>query len=71
MGQYLEGSGIECIMTEEGLYGENTLQSILNGNLYNRGDRAHKLLYEALIYLKLEQYLNMLNLQFWRNYLYL
>lgn len=42
---------------EAGLYGENTFQSILKGHQYNRGVRAHKLLYEALIFLQLSEFM--------------
>jgi len=58
IGQYLEGSGIESILTEDAeVYGVNTLQSIMKGNQYNRGVRAHKLLLEAITFIQYYEYI--------------
>lgn len=48
LGRYIEGSGLDSILIEANVYGMNTLSSILKGTQYNRGIRAHKLLYETL-----------------------
>lgn len=48
LGQYIEGSGLDSILIEANVYGSNTLAAILKGTQYNRGIRAHKLMYEAL-----------------------
>lgn len=48
LGQFIEGSGLDGILIEANVYGMNTLSSILKGTQYNRGIRAHKLLYEAI-----------------------
>lgn len=58
IGSYLSGSGIADIFVETGLYGENTTQAVLRGTQYNRGVRAHKIMYEALRRLQLSIFLN-------------
>lgn len=58
LGQFIEGSGLDRILVEAEIYGDNTLASILNGVQYNRGIRAHKLLYEALRCLQFTEYIN-------------
>ena len=52
IGHLYEGSGIEDIFIEAGLYGSNTVCRFLKGKMYNRGVRAHKLLFEALMRLQ-------------------
>ncbi|XP_043480323.1 uncharacterized protein LOC122510010 [Leptopilina heterotoma] len=48
LGQFIEGSGLDNILIEANIYGTNTLSTILSGTQYNRGIRAHKLIYESL-----------------------
>ena len=52
IGHLYEGSGIEGIFIEADLYGSNTVCRFLKGKMYNRGVRAHKLLFEALMRLQ-------------------
>lgn len=47
LGMFVRDSGFADILIETGIYGENTLRSILKGVQYNRGVRVHKLMYEA------------------------
>lgn len=58
LGQYIEGSGLDSILVEANVYGENTLASILKGAQYNRGIRAHKLMYEALRSIQLTEFID-------------
>lgn len=57
LGQYLDGSGIENILDDAGVYGENSIKSIFKGLHYNRGVRGHKLLYESIRMLQIYEYL--------------
>lgn len=52
IGHLFEGSGLEDIFIEAGLYGSSTVSRFLKGKMYNRGVRAHKLLLEALMRLR-------------------
>lgn len=57
LGQYLSGSGVAEMFVETDLYGENTVSAILRGTQYNRGVRAHKLLYEAIRRVQMDSFL--------------
>lgn len=59
LGQYIEGSRLDGILIEADIYGVNTLASILEG--YNRGIRAHKLLYEALRSIQIAEFIECMN----------
>lgn len=61
LGQYIEGSGLDSIFIEADIYGTNTLSSILKGTQYNRGIRAHKLLYEALRSIQIAEFIDSMN----------
>ncbi|KAG5863843.1 hypothetical protein JTB14_017778 [Gonioctena quinquepunctata] len=62
LGQYIEGSGVDSILIEANVYGVNTLASILKGTQYNRGIRAHKLMYEALRSIQFMEFIDYMNL---------
>jgi hypothetical protein len=47
-GQHMNGSGLEDVLIESGVYGDTTVTNILNGKSWNRGARCHKLTLEAL-----------------------
>lgn len=57
IGQYVLDSGFVDIVIECGIYGENTIKSVLHGTHYNRGIRVHKLVYEACRRLQFKQFL--------------
>ena len=61
LGQYIEGSGLDSILIEANVYGMNTLSSILKGTQYNRGIRAHKLLYEAIRSIQFSEFIEYKN----------
>lgn len=48
IGKRMKDCGIEDLFAEADLYGSSITQKILNGKAYNRGMRAHKIMYEAL-----------------------
>jgi hypothetical protein len=47
-------SGVRELLVEAGLCSEGTVKHIFAGKHYNRGVRAHKLIYEALYRLELK-----------------
>eukprot|EP00795_Rhopilema_esculentum_P017661 gene17661-9309_t len=57
LGKYIEGSGIETVSIEEGIYSPATIRQILAGKNYNRGVEYHitnalaiwKMLFEVLL----------------------
>lgn len=57
IGQFVNDSGFYDIFIETEVYEENTLKSLLKGVHYNRGVRAHKLMYEACRRLQMKQFL--------------
>lgn len=61
LGQYIEGSGLDNILIDADIYGVNTLSSVLKGTQYNRGIRAHKLLYEALRSIQIAEFMECMN----------
>lgn len=56
LGQYIQGSGLDQIITQSGVYGPTTFQSILEGKQYNRAVRAHKMIYEVYRFLQLIEF---------------
>lgn len=56
IGQYLQDSGFIDIVIESGMYGENTIKSVLHGTHYNRGIRVHKIMYEACRRLQFKEF---------------
>lgn len=54
IGKRMEHSGLEDILIESGVFAEGSVAAIMNGRAYNRAVRAHKLAYEALQRLQLE-----------------
>lgn len=61
LGQYIEGSGLDNILIEANVYGINSLSSILKGTQYNRGVRAHKLLYETIRSIQFSEFIEYMN----------
>lgn len=57
LGQHIEGSGLDSILIDVNVYGSNTMGSILKGNQYNIGIRVHKLIYEALRSIQLNEFI--------------
>ena len=60
IGTKYPGSGLEDIMIESGVYGSNSIGKILKGKTYNRGVRAHKILFEALTRLRWDLFVDWL-----------
>ena len=52
VGQRYEQNGFEDLLIEAGLYGASTVNKIMQGKIYNRAIRAHKISFEALMRLK-------------------
>ena len=52
LGKKYDGSGLEDLLIEAGLYGSGTVSALMKGKSYNRGVRAHKLTMEALFRLQ-------------------
>ena len=48
IGKCFEASGMEDIFIESGVFASSSIPRICNGKAYNRGLRAHKLLYECM-----------------------
>ncbi len=48
IGKHFEDSGLSDVLVESGVYGESVVGTIMNGKLWNRTVRCHKLTYEAL-----------------------
>lgn len=56
IGQRLEGSGFSDIVVESGVYTSTSCDSILKGKIWNRAIRCHKLVYESLWRILIEEY---------------
>ena len=54
----MEGSGFEDCLVEAGVYSGAVISKIMAGKAYNRGIRAHKLLFEALSRLKWKAFIS-------------
>lgn len=61
IGQFVHDSGFSDIFIETEIFGENTLKAILKGVHYNRGVRAHKLMYEACRRIQLQLFLKVVD----------
>ena len=48
IGKCFKASGMEDIFIESGVFASGSVPRICNGKAYNRGVRAHKLLYECI-----------------------
>ena len=57
IGKKFQDSGLEDLLTESGVYGNNTTLALLKGKSYNRGVRAHKILMEALLRLQWQAFI--------------
>ena len=58
IGKIMEGSGFEDCLIEAGVYSGAVISKIMAGKAYNRGIRAHKLLFEALSRLKWKAFIS-------------
>jgi len=52
IGQHMENSGLEDVWLEAGVFGPNTVNTVMEGKAYYRAVRGHLLTYEALWRLK-------------------
>ena len=52
LGVYIEGSGLDQVLSESCVYGPATMRQILSGSHVNRGVEAHTILASALLALK-------------------
>ena len=59
IGKYIEGSGIDRLFVEAGMYGETTLSQIINGKHMKRSMEAYMVMYLALFRLYVKEGLNM------------
>ena len=57
IGKKFQDSGLEDLLTESGVYGNNTTLALLKGKSYNRSVRAHKILMEALLRLQWQAFI--------------
>ena len=56
LGKRFGKAGLQDLFIESGVVGSSAIEAVLSGKHYNRAIRAHKLLYEAMMRLKLEQF---------------
>ena len=56
IGKLYSGSGLEDLLIESGIYNECTVTKVLHGKSYNRGVRTWKLVFEAMMRLKLRSF---------------
>ena len=56
IGQHITDSGFVDALVESGTYSGSTANSVLNGKCWNRAVRAHKLFYEVLFRLLLQEF---------------
>ena len=56
IGTVMKDGGLEDILIESNVYGGAAVAKILEGKSYNRGIRAHKIVYEAMWRLKLQAF---------------
>ena len=59
MGKYIEGSGLEQLFVEVGIYGPVTVNHILKGKHMKRGMEAYTTLYLALHKFYIKQFFKM------------
>lgn len=57
IGKLFSHSGLEDIMTEANILAGGSVNGVLNGHMYNRSLRVHKVVYEALSRLQLMNFL--------------
>ena len=55
IGKRFEDAGLKDLGIESGMIAEASKQNFLTGNIYNRGVRVHKCIYEALMRLAWKQ----------------
>ena len=55
-GTVMKDGGLEYILIESNIYGGAVVAKILEGKSYNRGIRAHKIVYESMWWLKLQAF---------------
>ena len=56
IGTVMKDGGLEDILIESNIYGGAAVAKILEGKPYNRGIRAHKIVYESMWRLKLQAF---------------
>ena len=56
IGKYIQGSGIDHVLIEAGIYGTTTLGQILEGKHMKRAMEAHMVIYLSLCKIYLEQF---------------
>lgn len=61
LGKRFSCSGLEDILVESGVVALGSMNTVLNGHMYNRAIMAHKLLYEALGRLQVSEFLDTLD----------
>lgn len=57
MGKRFEKSGLEDLLVESEVVAVGSLKGVMNGHMYNRAMRAHKILFEALGILQWKEFL--------------
>ena len=57
LGHLYADSGIEDLLIEAGIYGSTTVTKIMKAKSYNRGVRTWKILFEAMMRLKIDSFL--------------
>lgn len=58
LGKRYRMSGLEDILVEAGVVAQGSMNGVLSGHMYNRSLRAHKLMFEALARLQLEDFID-------------
>ena len=51
-------AGLRDLAVQSGVIAEGSIDKVLNGRQYNRGDRLHKIIYEAMMRLLWSGFLN-------------
>lgn len=64
IGQRVEDSGFSDIIVESGVYSKTTCENILKGKMWNRAIRCHKLVYESLWRILIDEYADWLRTSF-------
>ena len=63
LGKMYSNSGLEDLWIESGVYASGTTAAIIAGKQYNRGVRAHKIAYEAMVRLQWRAFIGRLSEQ--------
>lgn len=57
LGKRFASSGLEDVLIESETVASGSMKAVLSGSMVNRGIRAHKLLYESLLRLQIQDFL--------------